>query len=130
TSPRKKALGSIDPLPRSHGPAALRRRVDAAGGKVDGMSAPGFEDELQHRLGVEVVELDGFADAAAHQNLDAPLCPAFLERVGVLLAVHHAGDVLDTLSVLVEPFLVDAVALERLYELDHQARLDLAFGPE
>ena len=44
--------------------------------------------------------------------------------------MHHARDVLDALAVLLEPFLVDAGAVERLDELEHQAGLDLALRPE
>src|SRR6478672_9623558 len=82
-------------------------RVDAAGGQVDRMPAARLEDELEHRLGVQVVELDRVADTPAHQDPGSARLPGPLELVRVALRMHHAGDVLDALAVLSEPLLVD-----------------------
>ena len=86
--------------------------------QVDSVARARLEDHLQHRLGVEVVELDRLADPAAHQHLGSELLEVRPRLVGLLVRGHHHGDVVQALAVLVEPLLVDARALERLEELE------------
>src|SRR3954451_5220338 len=94
------------------------------------MAAARFEDELEHRLGVEVVELDRLPDPAAHQDLCAAGFPFGLEGVGVRLRMHHAGDVLHTLAMLLQPLLVDARPVQRLHQFDDETRLHLTLRTE
>src|SRR5450759_2112765 len=70
-------------------------RVDTAGREIDRVPAARLEDELEHGLGVEVVELDRLPDPATHEDLGAARLPVLLEGVRITLRMHHAGDVLD-----------------------------------
>ena len=60
--------------------AAGRRRL---GVRSIACPLPGLEDELEHRLGVEVVELDRLADPAAHQHLGAARLEVALRSSGL-----------------------------------------------
>src|SRR5262249_44749053 len=92
--------------------------VDARRDQVDGVPAARLEHELPRRLGVEVVEVDGLTDAAAHQHRRALGLELRLERVRLGLRVLHARDVLQALAVLLQELLVDARPFERLDQLD------------
>src|SRR5215475_4428470 len=93
-------------------------RVEVGGLEIDRMAAARLEHELEHRRGVQVVELDGLPDPPPHQDLRAPLPPVVLPRLAVLRRVLHAGDVLDALAVRVEELLVDTRPADRLDELE------------
>src|SRR6266487_2469866 len=92
-------------------------RVEVGGLEIDRMAAARLQHELEHRRGVQVVELDGPPDPPAHQDLRAPLPPVVLQRLAVLRRVLHAGDVLDALAVRVKELLVDTWPADRLDEL-------------
>src|SRR5579864_1007808 len=106
-----------------------RLRVDIVGHEVDRMPGAGLEDDLQRRLGVEVVELDRLADAAAHQHGGADVCELPLQLARLVEVVQHDGDVVQSLAALVEPFLVDARPLERLQQLEAHVA-DMRFRSE
>src|SRR5947207_3238698 len=116
TSGREGAAGYRDAQGERGG-----SRVEVGGLEIDRMAAARLQHELEHRRGVQVVELDGLPDPPSHQDLRAPLPPVVLQRLAVLCRVFHAGDVLDTLAMRVEELLVDAWPADRLDELEAES---------
>src|SRR5690242_14125097 len=121
SGPSSRAVPGITGSPGSPGTgsdAPRGSRVVVGGLKIDRVTAARLQDELEHRRGVQVVELDGFTDPAAHQDLRAPLPPVVLDRLAVGRRVLHAGDVLDAFAMEVQELLVNAGAADRLDELE------------
>src|SRR5215831_9594053 len=87
SGPSSRAVPGITGSPGSPGSgsdAVRGSRIVVGGLKIDRVAAARLQDELEHRRGVQVVELDGLADPAAHQDLRAPLPPVVLDRLAVL----------------------------------------------
>src|SRR2546430_1986198 len=125
------------PTPGREGAAGYRdaqgerggSREEVGGLEIDRMAAARLQHELEHRRGVQVVELDGLPDPPSHQDLRAPLPPVVLQRLAVLRRVLHAGDVLDTLAMRIEEVLVDAWPADRLDELEAES-VDRGLGAD
>src|SRR6266566_6484415 len=84
-----RAVPGITGSPGSPGngtdaPRSRNGSREVVGGlKIDRVAAARLQDELEHRRGVQVVELDGLPDPAAHQDLRAALPPVVLQCLAV-----------------------------------------------
>src|SRR5467141_4245307 len=90
---------------------SARSGINPAWLQIHRVPGTGFEDHLQQRLGVQVIETDRLADPALHQDLGAEVVEMLLGRIRFGGGGAHHGDVMQALAVSVEPFLIYAGSL-------------------
>ena len=70
------------------------------GDQLDSVARPRLENDLQRRLRIDVVKLDGFTDSATHKYGHSLLSKALLQKTRFFEIVQHNGHMMKSLTVL------------------------------